>query len=221
MPRKNVRLLGGRPLIAHTIRHAGDTPQVGRVVVSTDDDEIAAIATAEGATVVPRPPGISHDKASSESALEHVLQTLKEQEGYRPDLVAFLQCTAPFRAPDDLSRAIDQLVSAGGDSLLSVSPTHRFLWQVGADGAPAAVNYDPLHRPRRQDMVPQFVENGSFYVFRPWVLRTLGNRLGGRILLHEMDERAAIDIDSEADFAIAEALWSFRNARVERQPGGG
>ena len=97
------------------------------------------------------------------------------------------------------------LEASGADSLLSVSPSHAFLW-AEKDGAGVSLNYDWRQRPRRQDMAPQYRENGSIYVFKPWVLRRGGNRLGGEIALYKMSEEAGIDIDSETDLKLADFL---------------
>jgi CMP-N,N'-diacetyllegionaminic acid synthase len=213
VPRKNVRPLAGKPLLAHTIEQARAVELVNRVVVSTDDEEIGEVARQYGAEVVWRPAEISGDTASSESALRHALEFLKESGGYEPDYVVFLQCTSPLRWPGDIDRAIETLLAAEADSLLSVVPSHRFLWTVNQGGQPVAVNYDYANRPRRQDRAAEYVENGSIYVFKPWVLRELNNRLGGRIALYMMDEWSGVDIDSAADFALCEWLLNQGNSR--------
>jgi N-acylneuraminate cytidylyltransferase len=208
LPRKNVRLLGGKPLIAHTVTCALQAGSVQRVVVSTDDDEIGLIARQHGAEVIERPAALSGDTASSESALLHALDHLGGGAGYEPELVVFLQCTAPLRKPEDIDRAVAHLRETGADSLLTVAPSHRFLWRLeGGDFRP--INYDYRQRPRRQDRAPEYVENGSFYVFRPWVLRQLNNRLGGKITFYEMGAWSSLDIDSEGDFALAELILSL------------
>ncbi|MCI0395813.1 MAG: acylneuraminate cytidylyltransferase family protein [Chloroflexi bacterium] len=206
IPRKNIRPLAGKPLLAHTVEQALAASQVSRVIVSTDDEEIGAVAQHYGAEVVWRPAEISGDTATSESALRHALDALAKSEGYEPDLVLFLQCTSPLRRPGDIDQAIQTLVAAGADSLLSVVPSHRFLWRVAEEGQPASLNYDYRHRPRRQDRPPEYVENGSIYLFKPWVLRQGNNRLGGKIALYVMDEWSAIDVDSPADWQLCECL---------------
>lgn len=205
VPRKNVRLVAGRPLIVHTIAQALGANMVMRVVVSTDDDEIAAVSAAAGAEVIRRPGEISGDMASSESALSHVLAHLWSSEGYRPDLVVFLQCTSLLRRVQDIDRAVDVLREQDADSLLSVSPSHRFLW-AEVEGVMTSLNYDYCHRPRRQDMQKQYVENGSIYVFKTSVLEQTGNRLGGKIAVHVMDEESSLDIDSLFDLKMAEQI---------------
>lgn len=202
IPRKNVRLLAGKPLLAYTVEQARAAAAVTRVVVSTDDAEIAAVARRYGAEVIDRPAAISGDTATSESALLHALDALGAQ-GVQPELVVFLQCTSPFRAPGDIDAAVATLRARGADSLLSVVPSHAFLWSE-RDGRAAPLNYDYRSRPRRQDRAPEYRENGSIYVFKPWVLRELGNRLGGAIALYIMDEAQGLDIDGPFDWQWAE-----------------
>ena len=147
-----------------------------------------------------------NDTASSESALIHSLQAL-EAQNINPDLLVFLQCTSPIRTGAEIDQAIAKLKAEEGDSLVSVSPSHRFLWEE-VNGVAKSINYDYRHRPRRQDMNPQYVENGSIYVFKPWVLKENKNRLGGKISLYVMSEIAAVEIDSEEDFQMIEFFMS-------------
>lgn len=142
IPGKNIFPLAGEPLIVHSIRHALTSKLASRVIVSTDSENIAAVARENGAEVIERPAEISDDLASSEAALLHVLDQLREQENYTPDLVVFLQYTSPLRRNDDIDRAIETLKRQQADSLLSVSPSHRFLW-TEQNGEAKAINYGP------------------------------------------------------------------------------
>jgi len=207
IPHKNVRLLAGKPLIAHTIEHARQASSISRVVVSTDDPEIAAVSEQYGAEVVWRPLEISGDTASSESALLHALDFLEKAEVYRPDLVVLLQCTSPIRRPKDIDQAVQTLLDEDADSLLSVVPFHLFIWRL-VDGQGQPVDYDHRHRPRRQDRQPEYMENGSIYVFKPWVLRQFINRLGGKIALYVMDGWSSVDINTLRDFELCEWIAS-------------
>ncbi|MEM6253252.1 MAG: acylneuraminate cytidylyltransferase family protein [Cyanobacteria bacterium P01_D01_bin.156] len=204
IPGKNVRCLIDKPLIAYSILDAQESHQVDQTYVTTDDSEIASVSRHYGAEIIQRPPDLATDTAASESALIHALTAI-ETEGTCPELIVFLQCTSPLRTGADIDHAIQQLRDENADSLLSVSPSHRFLWHM-VDGVARSINYDYCHRRRRQDMNPQFVENGSIYVFKPWVLKELRNRLGGKISLFPMSEAAAHEIDSTLDFKIAEFL---------------
>ena len=204
VPRKNLRPLADKPLIAHSILDAKESKFTDKVYVSTDNLEIAEVSRQYGAEIIHRPDELAGDTASSESALIHALSEI-EKTGISPDLMVFLQCTSPIRTGTDIDNAIAKLRSENADSLLSVSPSHRFLWEE-VDGVAKSINYDYRDRPRRQDMQPQYVENGSIYIFKPWVLKKFGNRLGGKISLFVMSETASWEIDSALDFEIAESL---------------
>ena len=206
VPRKNVRPLADKPLIAHSILDAKESKFTDKVYVSTDNLEIAEVSRKYGAEIIHRPEELAGDTASSESALIHALSEI-EKTGISPDLIVFLQCTSPIRTGTDIDNAIAKLKAENADSLLSVSPSHRFLWEE-VDGVAKSINYDYRDRPRRQDMQPQYVENGSIYIFKPWVLKKFGNRLGGKISLFVMSETASWEIDSAPDFEIAESLMN-------------
>ena len=205
IPRKNLRLLAGKPLIAHTIEHAIRARSVNRVIVSTDDPEIAVVSKKCGAEVIKRPGAISGKTATSESALRHALDCLKQKEDYEPDLVVFLQCTSPIREPDDIDKAVKLFKKKKADSLLSGCRSHSFIWRGKKSGF-RPVNYDYRNRCRRQDAPEEFVENGAIYICKPGMLRIYNNRLGGRIVLYEMSRRSAFEIDSLPDLSIAEKL---------------
>lgn len=214
IPRKNVQIVGGKPLIAHSIEHAKQSASITRIVVSTDDAEIASISREYGAEVIARPAEISGDTATSETALVHVLDTLEQTEKYVPELVAFLQCTSPVRHPNDIERAIITFRRENADSLLAAIPFQVFMWHE-VDGEIKAMDYDPRQRPRRQDRNPQWIENGSFYLFKPSVLREFKSRLGGKIALHELDEWCSLDINGPRDLKMAE--WLLANYNPEEE----
>ena len=215
IPRKNIRNVGGKPLLAHSIEHAWAAPEVTRVVVSTDDAEIAEIARQHRAGVVMRPAEISGDAASSESALQHTLNHLRETEQYRPDLVVFLQATSPLRRTHDVRDAIRTLESEGADSLFSAGPVHGFVWRV-ENGRPRSFSYDFEHRPRRQDAPEDLIENGSIYIFKPWVIEQHGNRLGGKIAVYRMEALYSFQIDEPSDLHLFEALFQAAASSIEK-----
>ena len=209
IPQKNIIPVLGKPLIGYTIEQAHATAEIQRVVVSTDNRSIAEVATQYGADVIWRPGEISGDKVSSESALLHVLDYLRDLESYEPDLVVFLQATSPMRRPDDIKNAINTLIQESADSLLSVAPFHGFLWRKTYDGV-KSFSYDHLYRPMRQDAPHDFVENGSIYVFKPEILRTYNNRLGGKIALYQMPVLDSFQIDEREDITLIEHLMAAR-----------
>lgn len=205
VPGKNIKVIAGKPLIVHTINHALNSTLINRVVVSTDDEKIKKIAQEFGAEVIDRPKQISDDNASSELSLLHVLKELQNCEEYEPDLVVFLQCTSPLREGDDIDNAIRKLQLENADSLLSVSPSHRFLWHF-KNRNPVPINYNYNIRKPRQMSDMQYVENGSIYLSKPWILRENQNRLGGKIAMYMMPEDAAYEIDTLLDFEIVDLL---------------
>lgn len=208
IPRKNVLPLAGLPVVAYSIIHAKRSAQVGTVYVSTEDDEIAAVARAYGAEVVPRPIDLAGDQATSESALLHVLDWRRAQGLADPDLVVFLQPTSPVRRPHDIDGAIAELLSSEADSLFSACENNRLIWARDRGGALGPLNYDYRNRKREQDMEVQFRENGSIYVFRPALLRAGNNRLGGRMAVYEMDYWSSFQIDAIEHVELIE--WVLR-----------
>jgi CMP-N-acetylneuraminic acid synthetase len=206
IPQKNLLSLGGKPLVARTIEIAREARLVSRVVVSTDDESIARTAREFGAEAIHRPAELSGDQASSESALLHVLKVLQENEGYRPDLIVFLQCTSPLTAAEDIDGAIDQLLKENADSVLAVAPFHYFLWKRDANGNAEGINHDKRTRPLRQNRDPEFLETGAVYVMRTEGFERARHRFFGKTALYVMPEERRLEIDEPHDFQIAEIL---------------
>ncbi len=116
IPRKNIVPVAGKPLVAWSIEAARRASTVQRVFVSTDNGEIAEIAKQWGAEIIGRPVELSGDTASSESALIHALDVLKNEQDYMPDILAFLQCTSPLTLPEDIDGTIETLIAEQADS---------------------------------------------------------------------------------------------------------
>ena len=206
LPKKNIAMLAGRPLLAHSIDHAFATPYspgIKEVVVSTDSAEIAEVAELWGARVVMRPPELSGPDSPSEDALRHVLKNID----YRPDIVVFLQATNPLRSPIHIAQAISLVDSGIFSSVLSAVRLHQFVW-VKEDTEAVSLNYDPKgNRPMRQD-VSEFVENGSIYAFQTGVLEMYGTRLGGKIGIVEMPRWSRFEIDTPEDLELCEWIMT-------------
>lgn len=211
IPGKNIRVVGGAPLVVRSIRAALAAGLDG-VAVSTDSDAIAEVALGAGAEVIRRPAEISDDAASSEVALMHALDVLAEA-GREPRALVFLQCTSPFFAASDIRAALDPVLAGRFDSVFSVTPDHGFLWRIGADGCAEGVNHDPAApRRRRQDLEPQYRENGAIYAMRTSAFRRTGSRFCGRIGLAPT-EIPIIELDTPADLEIVEAMAVARGFR--------
>ena len=208
IPRKNLTPIAGKPLIGWSIEAALTAKSVNRVIVSTDDDEIAAVACRFGAEIIHRPPELSNDTASSESALLHVLESLSQREQYEPDLVVFLQATSPYRTAEDIDGAVNLLLQSDYDSVFSAYSEHFIgRWQQDNSGCAKALNFDPANRPRRQERPVEYLENGSIYIFKPFILRQTGSRLGGRIGIYRMPMERSFQIDTLEDLELLEKLW--------------
>lgn len=208
LPGKNIIDLAGKPLLVHSIEHAQATPGVELVVVSTDDERIATVAREAGAAVVMRPPELSGDDSPSEAALLHALDQVSGKGERDPDFVLFLQATSPIRRCVDIAHALDCVVREEADSLFSASPQVGFVWSKRGR-ALEALTYDFRHRLRRQDLGGEtIVENGSFYIFKPWVLRECGNRLGGVVACSRMGFLETLQVDDPEDLEMAE--WVMR-----------
>ena len=215
IPCKNLTQVGGRPLVAHAIEQARRARTVTRVVVSTEDLEIAAVARRWGAEVVERPAELAGDRASSESALLHALDALQQAEGYRPDLLVFLQCTAPLTTAADIDGTVGELIERGADSTLAAVPSHSFLWRRGGDGEAVAVNHDPRGRQRRQEREPEFVEAGSIYAMRVDGFREARHRFFGKIVVYVIPREQLLEIDERIDLVHAQTSLAER-ARCAR-----
>lgn len=219
IPRKNILPLAGKPLIAYNIEQARRSRYITRLIVSTDDAEIAAVAQRYGAEVVWRPPEISGDTASSEAALLHTLEHLHRAEDYRPEILVFLQCTSPLTLAEDIDGTIQVLLDEGADSALAVIPFHYFLWRRDGEDA-VGINHDKRYRPLRQERQPQYLESGAVYVMRVSGFLQARHRFFGRTALYIMPAERRLEIDDPVDLKIAEVLLrqQINQERIQRLP---
>lgn len=207
VPGKNIRLLAGKPLIVWTIEAAQAAQTISRLVVSTDDPAIAAVAAQAGAEVIDRPAELAGDTTPTEPVLFHALETLASAEGYQPDAIALLQCTSPLRGADVIDAGVRKLFDTGCDAVMTVTPIqHWYLAGTISDGDIFEPEYDYHKRPRSQDMPEKYRENGALYVTRRDAFYTYRNRLGGQVRVIVMDPVRSIDIDTLQDFILAEEV---------------
>ncbi len=203
VPRKNIRPLAGKPLIAYTIEEARKSKHIDRLVVSTEDQEIAGIARSLGAEVVIRPVELASDTASTELALLHVLESLQQREGYEPDVVVTLEPTSPLRSYQLIDRCIRQLVDTGADSVVTVAENRDCFGKL-EDGR--FVHLFPGQPRRRQDREPLYKECSAVYATKTHVLLERRSVLGERVYAVVAPEEEVIDINTPLDFALAEAV---------------
>lgn len=210
VPRKNIREIAGKPLIAYAIHAAlGVENAVYKVVVSTDDPEIAKIAQHHGAEVpFVRPPELATDNAASLPVVQHAVNTIEKQDGIIIDWCLLIQPTNPLITSEDITNAI-ALIDDKATSIVSIvnaadsHPLKALKIEDGElysyiDGAPQAV--------RRQDLSPVYKRNGSLYMTRRDVLMDSNDLYGSTVKPYIMPEERSIDIDTERDFALANMI---------------
>lgn len=207
VPRKNVRLLGGRPLLAYTVDQAHAVPEIDLTVVSTEDSEIRRTALDLGAQVISRPPALAKDDSPTEPALLHALDILAEDFDFVPDYVVVLEPTSPFRRPETIYNCMVTIVERRAESLLTVRESRE---NIGAleDGY-----FRPMHvnaPRRRQDRTPLFIESSTVYVCDVGYLRAAEKLIAENWAAYVVPELEAIDINTLEDFALAECLMRAR-----------
>lgn len=140
-------------------------------------------------------------------SIEHAVDYIEEHQNAEIDAVIAMQATSPIRGDDDLDSALKKFRYENLDSLLSVTIVEdHFQWRMGKKGPQSVNGYDFKNRKRRQDLEVTFLENGSFYIFTPKVLRTTKNRLGGKIGFFQQKKHKMFQIDERDDVLLCEAI---------------
>lgn len=204
IPGKNIINIAGKPLIAWSIEQATNSKLVDVVYVSTDNEQIAEVSRQYGAKVINRPVEFASNTAKSEDAILHAITVIEKENRIDISMVIFLQATSPIRQINDIDNAIDIFLKQKADSLFSCTRIEdHFIWEE-RDGNYYSVNHDFQNRKMRQDIKPQYLENGSIYVFKPELIKETHNRLGGKIAVYEMPPWKSFQIDIQDDLGICE-----------------
>lgn len=212
--RKNLRALGGKPLLVHTIECALRAGLFSTVVVTTDDEEIRAVALAAGAQApFLRPAELATDGALAVPTIQHAVREMEHLRGAAYDVVMMLQPTAPLRAPEDIRAAITELAANAGDGIISVvhvGNNHPMKMKRLTDGV--LTDYDPpaVENPPRQSLPPVYIVNGAIYATRREVLMSRNSFRGTRCLGYVMPRERSVNIDTEEDFILAEYYLAGR-----------
>lgn len=202
IPFKNIKEFCGKPLVYWNLEALQKSSNIDQVYVATDCTEIKSVVNCfefSKVEVYDREPQNANDTASTESVM---LEFIDKQNFDDKDLFFLVQATSPLTQTKDFDEALKTLKNQKADSLLSCVRTKRFYWND--DGTP--YNYDYKNRPRRQDFDGMMMENGAFYINTILNIKKDENRLSGKVVIHEMEEFTAVEIDEEDDWVIAEKL---------------
>ena len=216
IPRKNLQVVGGKPLVVHAIDASRESPLIDRVIVNSEDEEIRAVAAAHGAETQARPEDFWHDDTFQEvdRLLCWAVQDLEMQGGMRFGTIVLVYPTAPLRRAEHVTETVRRVVERGYDSALTLVKSHAYLWRAASDGTVEPTNYDPAKRgPHQKEGWNQWIENKAVYAMRRDLLLETGCRLGGRIGYVEMSDLDSIDVDYPEDLQMVELVFSTRGSR--------
>ena len=207
IPRKNIKLLNGKPLISYSIDASNSCSLIDETYVSTEDAEISEISKGNNAEVIERPDELASDDSSSIDVILHVLDYL-ENRGELPDLFVLLQPTSPLRTSEDIEASINSFLESDCDSLVSVCELdHRSLLNFSLeDGFLVQNNNESLFNSRRQDIPTHYSLNGAIYITTPEFIRKNKSFYSDKTIPHVMSKEKSIDIDTSFDFKLAEFL---------------
>lgn len=221
VPRKNIKPFCGKPLLAWAIDEARKSRFITRIIVSTDDDEIAAVARSCGLEVpFMRPSEFAQDSTPDLPVFEHALNWLKTHEGYEPDLVVHLRANSPLRVVEDIDEGIELAIERpDADCVRAVAkaPLHPLkAYRLDEDGTLGPfVPEDvfgiecPFDRPW-QSLPKAFTTGGYLSVLRPNTILEKRTMSGDKMLGYEVDSSHVLDIDTPMQFAVAEYLMKQR-----------
>lgn len=220
LPRKNIRLLGGKPLISYAIETAKKSKVIQRVLVTTDDKEIAEVAKKYGAEVpFLRPVELAEDGTPPDPVLKHALEFLREDENYKPDIVVWLEPPCPFRDPAQVDEAVRIfLADKKADSLRSVCEPFQNpfkSWTLEGKYLKPLITEKGkvLHTGPRQKTRKVYWQNGAIFLLRYNTIMKKGNFFGDRILPFIVENDQFIDIDEEKDLRLAEDYLRRKNKK--------
>jgi len=209
LPGKNIIDLGGKPLIQYSIDAAKRALLVDRVVVSTDDEEIARVSKRCGAEVpFIRPQELAGDTSAHIPVVQHAVQHLIDNEGYKPDYVLLLQPTSPFRTAEDIDAAIKIAIKSGAGSIMGVMEVeqHPFKLSVIEEQSLKQAFEIPEGYLRRQDFPTYYWENGAIYLVKTQCLMDDSTLKTTDCKPYVMSREHSLDIDDEFDLLTARGI---------------
>lgn len=206
IPKKNIRILAGKPLIVYTINSALQSKYVTRIVVSTDSKEVSDISISAGAEVIKRPKKFAKDFSPTQQAVDHVIDYLARNEKYKPDVVLLLQPTSPLRTAKDIDQALDIFFKNTCESVISICELeHSPHWSFKIKEKYLKPVFDSKYlNQRRQDLPKAYIPNGAIFISTPGNLFKYKSFFCERVLPYIMPKERSVDIDNKHDFKLAE-----------------
>lgn len=215
LPRKNIKLLAGKPLIVYSIDTAKNISAIDKIFVSTDDAEIAAVAKAAGAIVINRPDELAGDTSSEWLAWRHAIGWVRDHYGEFSGFVS-LPATSPLRSEADIELAIQRKADMSADICISITPANRSpffnMVKIGPEGLVELVNKPDKALIRRQDAPAVYDITTVVYATSPEFVMHNNGLFDGKVTYIEVPKERAVDIDDIYDFKLAEAILSIHEA---------
>lgn len=206
---KNITPLLSKPLVAWTIEAAKKSKYINRTIVSSDDENILAISQKYGAEIIKRPKKIAGDNSAYQLLIFHLLDTLKRQEKYIPDLLVYLQPTSPLRTNTDIDKAISYMLLKKADSLASVyEVNNKYLksFVINSKGYLKGAASDRFPSYNRQDLPDLFMPNGAIYVVKTKTFLKYKDLVSPKTVPFLMSQDKSIDVDGLQDLKMVEKI---------------
>jgi CMP-N-acetylneuraminic acid synthetase len=214
IPRKNIIALAGKPLLAYTCEAALGSRLLTRVLLSTDDQEIADVGLQFGVEApFLRPSHLAGDDTPILPVIQQAIAFLEKEDGFYTDLVVLLQPTSPFREPDHIDDALRLILDSDADSIVSVCELSHQYNPVSLVNVDEKGYLQPYHQGelvlRRQDKPQLFVRNGPAILITHRSVLDSDRLYGDKVIAYRMDKLESIDIDDQSDLTLAEALIQY------------
>jgi len=207
IPRKNIKMIAGKELIAYSINAGKSSRYIKNLFVSTEDDDIEEVSRRYGADIIKRPSELAEDDSPTIDVILNCLEYFHKNK-IKVDVILLLQATSPLRTSQDIDQAIEQFVNGEGDSLISVCElSHSPYWSLKLEDGYLEPNFgrDYLNM-RRQDLPLLYAPNGSLFIATPDYLLKNKTFYSEKTLPYLMPAERSIDIDNDLDFKLAELI---------------
>lgn len=213
LPGKNIKNIGGKPMIAHAILAAKKSKYIDRLIVSTDDPAIVKVAKKYGAEVpFIRPAELASDTAPTLAVLKHAVKYIEDNDRFKPDLIVLIQPTNPLVRSADVDGAIVKMIATKTNSCFTVSEiSQRPEWMYTLSGKKPKLFLSPRNseKKRSQDLPKLGIINGAVYVMKYDTLMKKNRIRDENTSIYTMPKERSVDIDNHFDFEIAKALMKY------------